>query len=141
MIPKGQEVPSVQNATNAHHLNPKWNHQPKKINETKTTVNPVHPRNQKRDDERAHLQNIEKERRPTTTEKNLPEKPVGIAEKIPAMTDDHREVNLQTIEKNDKRNLAVGEKKMTGMIKKQKTTTRDMRTKLQSEGSEKIMKK
>lgn len=141
MIPKGQEAPSVQNATNAHRLNPKRNHHPKKISETKATVNPARPRNLKRDEEGARLQNIEGERRPTTTEKNLPEKPAGIAETIPAMIDEHREVNLQTIEKNDKRNPTLGEKEMKGMIKNQKTTMRDMRKKLQSEGSEKTMKK
>lgn len=41
MIPKGQEAPSVQNATNIHQQNPKRNLHPKKINETetKTTAN------------------------------------------------------------------------------------------------------
>lgn len=141
MIPKGQEAPSVQNATNTHHLNRKRNHPPKKINETKTTANPAHLRNQRRDGERARLQTTEGERRHTTTEKNPPEKPAGIAEKVPAMIEEHSEVNLQTTERNDKRNLTVGEKKMKSMIKNQKTTMRDMRKKLQSERNETTMKK
>lgn len=141
MIPKGQEALSVQNATNAHHLNPKRNHHPKKINETKTTANPARLRNQKSDGERARLQSIERGRRPITTEKNLPEKPAEIAEKTPATIGEHNEVNLQPRERNDKRNLTIGEKEMKGMIKKQKATKRDMKKKRQSEGSEKTMTK